>query len=238
MEKPNSMRSNRRSHWRLAILVAAVVLAAVAQGASAQGPERPWWETIPGFGHPDDQPQRASDDDPRRRSEVLDDLRTDATPWRSDVMIAAMEGAIERYEAIVSRGGWPTIPGTQPIRPEDNDERVALLYRRLASSGEWTRRPTQNLFGTDYSEGMEEAVRRFQENPAEIRVSGVFGQPPGVQLGGILQFALSGQLPRIHQKRVAGSRCSPEILLRAAGLPACFVLSARGAHRDQHEKSN
>ena len=48
---------------------------------------------------------------------------------------------------------------------------LALLYRRLSVSGEWKRRPQQSFFGTDYSEGMEEAVRRFQENQG-LRVTG------------------------------------------------------------------
>src|SRR5262249_21773643 len=101
----------------------------------------------------------------------LNDLRPDRTPLRSQEMIDALEAAIERYQAIVSKGGWPTIPGTQPIRPDDNDERVALLYRRLAISGEWKGKPSQSLFGYDYSEGMEPAVRRFQENTG-LRVTG------------------------------------------------------------------
>jgi murein L,D-transpeptidase YcbB/YkuD len=63
------------------------------------------------------------------------------------------------------------IPGNRPIRPEDNDDRVGLLYRRLAMSGEWRSRPTQTLFGIDYSEGLDTAVRRFQENNG-LRVSG------------------------------------------------------------------
>jgi murein L,D-transpeptidase YcbB/YkuD len=142
-----------------------------AQPAVAQ---EQWWEKT--FNR-SEAPRRtaAQDDEPRagagRQAQQLTDLRPGRVPLRSQEMIEALETAIERYQSIVSRGGWPTIPGTQPIRPEDNDERVALLYRRLAISGEWTRRPVQNLFGTDYSEGMEEAVRRFQENNG-LRVSG------------------------------------------------------------------
>src|SRR6516164_9142322 len=155
--KLNSMRSNRGSNWRLATLAAGLALTVMAPGVSAQGPERPWWEAIPGFGQPDSQPRRASDEDPRRRSEVLDDLRADATPWRSDVMIEALEGAVERYEAIVSRGGWPTVPGSRMIRPEDDDERVPLLRQRLMISGELRRSS-----GFGYGEDWEAAVRRFQ----------------------------------------------------------------------------
>ena len=169
------MRSNRGSNWRLATLAAGLALTVMAPGVSAQGPERPWWETIPGFGHPDSQPRRASDDDPRRRSEVLDDLRPDATPWRSDVMIQAMEGAIERYEAIVSRGGWPTVPGTRMIRPEDDDERMPLLRRRLMISGELRRQQAEGFFSSDQDE-IAAAVRRFQLHQG-LRVSGRVDKP-------------------------------------------------------------
>ena len=68
---------------------------------------------------------------------MLNDLRPDKVPLRSQEMVEALEDAIQRYQQIVSNGGWPAIPGTRPIRPEDNDERVGLLYRRLATSGEW-----------------------------------------------------------------------------------------------------
>jgi murein L,D-transpeptidase YcbB/YkuD len=133
-----------------------------------------WWEkSFPGFGGKAEKPHRTAHEDRRdgQKPPALNDLRPDRTPLRSQEMVDALEAAIERYQTIVTKGGWPTIPGTQAIRPEDNDERVALLYRRLSVSGEWKRRPQQSFFGTDYSEGMEEAVRRFQENQG-LRVTG------------------------------------------------------------------
>jgi L,D-transpeptidase YcbB len=148
---------------------------ASAQPASAQDQ---WWEKrFPGGGRSDAPRQAALDEQqqdfqqPKQNQQQLNDLRPDRTPLRSHEMIEALEDAIARYQAIVSKGGWPIIPGTQPIRPDDNDERVALLYRRLSVSGEWKTRPQQSLFGTDYSEGMEPAVRRFQENNG-LRVTG------------------------------------------------------------------
>ena len=62
----------------------------------------------------------------RARAEALNDLRPDATPFRSEAMVEALEAAIQRYQAIVADGGWPAIPGTRMIRPEDDDERVPL----------------------------------------------------------------------------------------------------------------
>ena len=146
---------------------AALTMAALASPALAQDTQ--WWESFPGFGRPEG-PRPAANDD-RRRPEALNDLRPDKVPLRSQEMVEALDGAIQQYQQIVSSGGWPAIPGTRPIRPEDNDERVGLLYRRLAASGEWRNRPSQSLFGIDYSEGLESAVRRFQENHG-LRVTG------------------------------------------------------------------
>lgn len=152
-------------------LVLALGLTAAAQSASAQ--DGAWWERrFPAAGGPDAPVQASHEEEPSpRQANQLNDLRPDRTPLRSQEMIDALENAIERYQAIVSKGGWPVIPGTQAIRPDDNDERVALLYRRLSISGEWKGRPQQSLFGVDYSEGMEPAVRRFQENNG-LRVTG------------------------------------------------------------------
>lgn len=158
----------------LALLLATTVPSAAQHGQ--------WWEKR--FSKPEAPRRAAHDDRPRvedrtyrtaygdRRSpHQLTDLRPDRTPLRSQDMIDALERAIEHYQAIVTRGGWPMIPGSRPIRPEENDERMALLYKRLAISGEWQGRPKQSLFGVDYSAGMEEAVRRFQENNG-LRVTG------------------------------------------------------------------
>jgi murein L,D-transpeptidase YcbB/YkuD len=142
-----------------------IALAGLASSAQAQE----WWESFPGFKRPEG-PRAAANED-RRRPDELNDLRTDRVPLRSQEMIDALEGAIQRYQQIVSNGGWPAIPGTRPIRAEDNDERMGLLYRRLAMSGEWRGRPSQSLFGIDYSDGLEAAVKRFQENNG-LRVTG------------------------------------------------------------------
>jgi murein L,D-transpeptidase YcbB/YkuD len=111
----------------------------------------------------------------RKLPEPLNDLRPDATPWRSEAMIEAFERAIQRYQQIADNGGWPTVPGTRMIRPEDDDERLPVLRRRLAASGELARLGTgSNSFAFDAE--TEAAVRRYQENNG-LRVSGRVDKP-------------------------------------------------------------
>jgi murein L,D-transpeptidase YcbB/YkuD len=170
------MRRSLGNKLVLTALAAGLATAMAATGTSAQGTDGRWWESVPGFGRPDGRPRRTSDDDnPRRRSEAIDDLRPDATPLRSDVMIGALEGGIQRYQGIVANGGWPTIPGTRMIRPEDDDERMPLLRHRLMISGELPRRQADG-FGFGFSEDLDIAVRRFQFNHG-LRISGRVDKP-------------------------------------------------------------
>ena len=130
-----------------------------------------WWESIPGFGKQGSSYRTASEE--RRKPEVLNDLRPDATPFRSEAMIGALEGAIARYQDIVANGGWPAIPGNRMMRPEDDDERVPLLRKRLAMSGELARAKGNSF---SFADDLEEAVRRYQENNG-LRVTGRVDKP-------------------------------------------------------------
>jgi L,D-transpeptidase YcbB len=161
--------AGRRAVTRAAWLAAGLALVALAPPAAAQNLQ--WWENLPGFGRQTG-PRQAAASEERRRPEPLNDLRPDRTPMRSQEMIEAMESAIQRYQAIVANGGWPSIPGARMIRPDDNDERVGILHQRLAISGDLKGKGAkQGLFGYDYSEDIETAVRRFQESSG-LRVTG------------------------------------------------------------------
>jgi L,D-transpeptidase YcbB len=162
------MRLSMGRTLALALLGTAAVMAFAPERASAQEADARWWEALPGFGRPESQPRRTSEEEPRRRSETIDDLRPDATPMRSDAMIEALEAAIQRYQRIVSNGGWPAIPGSRMIRPEDNDERMPLLRHRLMMSSELSRRSSD---GFGFGDDVETAVRRFQFNNG-LRVTG------------------------------------------------------------------
>ena len=122
---------DRPSAARLVCSGICFVLGLGLMTASTATAQDQWWErNFPAAaGRAEARP--AAHDGRKQQVEQLNDLRPDRTPLRSQEMIDALEAAIERFQTIVTKGGWPVIPGTQAIRPEDNDERVAMLYRRL-----------------------------------------------------------------------------------------------------------
>ena len=162
--------------WLSAVALVCLTIPGISDAATAQTADANWWENIPGFGTP-----RYSTDQRAPRAEravdPMDDLRADATPWRSDAMVEALERAIEHYQKIASTGGWPRIPGSRMIRPGDDDERVPVLKRRLAATGDLKGR--QGGFGYDsfsFDGELEAAVRHFQGRHG-LRVSGRVDQP-------------------------------------------------------------
>ncbi len=177
---------SRRTHWRAfdgglrTAVMAVIALALVASGAHAQAAEAEWWQGIPGFGSPGYQEGQTKGLRPERgdrQKETLDDLRPDETPWRSDVMLEAIDLALERYQRIADKGGWPSIPPGRIMRPGDGDDRVPALRRRLSVTGDLRSRDAYGGYESyDYDQELEAAVKRFQQRHG-LRVSGRADQP-------------------------------------------------------------
>src|SRR5262245_32547656 len=156
------------------IALTSLLVAANLPSAPASAQDSNWWEGINGFG-----PQsfsnkgRASERTPPK-PDAVNDLRPNDVPWRSDEMRDAMQAAIDRYEQIVNRGGWPIIPGNHMMRAGDEHDRVPLLRRRLRATGELTGGTSYDDYGFDST--LEAAVIRFQERNG-LRASGRVDQP-------------------------------------------------------------
>src|SRR5262249_21763674 len=133
----------------LAVVSLVLAFSMATTGAHAQGSLERWWESLPWLGNADN-----SQGDLK-----LEDLRSGSTPLRSEIMIEALEDAIERYQRIVSNGGWQTIPGAS-IRPDDDAVRMPRLRQRLTISGELPRRKSDSVGFFDDSAELHAALRR------------------------------------------------------------------------------
>lgn len=148
------------------VIGVAAIAVTMSTPVRAQAAQANWWEGITGYGAPDysSDKERARERERERAAREqteIDDLRPDPTPWLSDETIIAMRAAIDRYEHIVSRGGWPRVPEGRMLREGDDEERVAILRARLRASGDLQgRTPSYNKYAFD--DQLERAVERFQ----------------------------------------------------------------------------
>jgi murein L,D-transpeptidase YcbB/YkuD len=201
----------------LSLLVAALAWS----GSSAAAQDGNWYDGITGFGQPDYSGKRAELERAPPRQEVLNDLRPNEVPWRSDEMLAAMEQAIAVYEAVVNRGGWQPIPGNRMLRAGDSDERVAYLRRRLIATGELPRSASYNDY--DFDSGVEQAVVRYQERNG-LRASGRVDQPTLAALNISAEERLA-QLKLNHGRILELVQTPPEERYVLVNIPA-FQLEA------------
>ncbi|MDX2289433.1 MAG: L,D-transpeptidase family protein [Hyphomicrobiaceae bacterium] len=170
-------------------------LGGLALPAAAQAQDAAWWETIFGSGSPI---TRRPPNDRERRQVDLNDLRENATPWLSDVMLESTQSAIERYQLIVSQGGWPQVPGPRLMRPNDDDERVPLLRRRLRATGELSAK-SQYYDSYGFDGELEAAVIRFQSRNG-LKPSGRVDRPTFAALNVTAEMRLA-QL-RLNMRRI------------------------------------
>jgi L,D-transpeptidase YcbB len=96
-----------------------------------------------------------------RKTEELNDLRPDSTPWRSDAMLNAISAAIEHYQKIVDAGGWPLVPQGRMIREGDDDDRVPILRKHLRITGDLSAKSSY-YDSTTFDSELTEAVKHFQ----------------------------------------------------------------------------
>ncbi len=162
------------------------VLAALAGGASMAAAQtayadQPWWQEV----LQKSRRQRAAKPAAKaasRAPQIADDLRPGKTPWRSDVMLEAMDKAIGRYETMAREKVWPKIGRGRLLRVGDHDERIPIIRRRLYLGGELPERGYQ-AYRSDYvyDEWLDAAVRRFQAGHG-LRVSGFINRSTTAQL--------------------------------------------------------
>ena len=72
----------------------------------------------------------------------------------------SLKGALSQYKAIAGKKGWQQIPAGQSLRPGMRDERVAAIRHRLAVTGEY--HPKGSDESSLYDDHLAAAVQAFQ----------------------------------------------------------------------------
>ena len=84
-----------------------------------------------------------------------------------------LQNTLMRYRNLAEQGGWPVIPPGDRLRKGDRGERVGLLRKRLAISGDLDLPEPEDA--TVFDDALESAVRSFQRRHG-LEPDGVVGQ--------------------------------------------------------------
>ncbi len=77
-----------------------------------------------------------------------------------DELYRRMQAYLLQYRELAAAGGWPRVPGGPTLRPGHSDERLALMARRLAITGDLPADAVADL--AVYGGALEAAVKDFQ----------------------------------------------------------------------------
>lgn len=83
-----------------------------------------------------------------------------------------LQAYLAKYRDLAASGGWPVVPDGPTLRPGDRDERLPVLERRLAATGDLA--PGVLVDTSFYGGALESAVRAFQERHG-LDVDGIVG---------------------------------------------------------------
>jgi murein L,D-transpeptidase YcbB/YkuD len=87
-----------------------------------------------------------------------------------------LRGALPRYRAIATAGGWPRVPEGPTLREGDEDPRVALLRARLSLEGDLSGDLSDAAQEAEtFDPALSQAVRRFQERHG-LEADGLIGR--------------------------------------------------------------
>jgi L,D-transpeptidase YcbB len=127
------------------------------------------------------------------------------------------EQAIERYETIVARGGWPQVPAVKDLRLGERHPAVPNLRARLAASGDID----QNAVGNDvYDSYVQAAVRRFQARHG-LTVDGIVRESTRAALNVPAPTRLGQLKVNVTRLRALSTNLGPRYVV--ANIPAARI---------------
>jgi murein L,D-transpeptidase YcbB/YkuD len=138
-------------------------------------------------------------------------------PTLSPATAQATEQAVARYEAIVTRGGWPTVPVIERLRIGHRHASVMALRKRLLASGDLdTSSGTSDIFDSY----VEAAVRRFQARHG-ITIDGIVREPTYKALNVSAEQRLAQLRVNVPRLRTLSGHLAPRFV--TVNIPAAQV---------------
>ena len=83
-----------------------------------------------------------------------------------------LQKKLAEYRMIAQKGGWPSLPDGEVLKPDMVDKRIKMLRERLAVTGELQ---TENIENTVFDPHLAEAVKKFQQRH-NLLPDGVIGK--------------------------------------------------------------
>jgi murein L,D-transpeptidase YcbB/YkuD len=143
-------------------------------------------------------------------------------PTLSPSTVATTEQAIPQYEAIVARGGWPTVPPTERLRLGNRHPSVTPLRQRLAMVGDLE----SNAGVTDiFDSYVEAAVRRFQVRHG-ITSDGIVREQTFSALNIPAQYRLNQLKTNLVRLRSFSGNLGPRFVV--CNIPAAHIEAIEG----------
>jgi murein L,D-transpeptidase YcbB/YkuD len=138
-------------------------------------------------------------------------------PTVSAATAQTTDQAIERYAAIVGRGGWPHVPQVTVLRLGDRHPSVPELRARLTASGDID----PNAVGNDiYDSYVEAAVRRFQARHG-LTVDGIMREQTLAAINVPAPVRLAQLKVNVTRLRALAANLAPRYVV--ANIPAARI---------------
>ncbi len=160
--------------------------------------------------------------------------RTIHMPKASEPTVSAAtaqttDQAIDRYAAIIGRGGWPQVPSAGVLRLGDRHPSVTELRARLVASGDID----PHAVGNDiYDSYVEAAVRRFQARHG-LNVDGIIREQTLVALNVPATVRLAQLKVNVTRLRALSANLAPRYVV--CNLPAARIVAIeKGAAVSRH----
>lgn len=136
-----------------------------------------------------------------------------------------------RLRMIAARGGWPTLPAGETLKPGMQDARIPLLRERLVGSGDLSAQAAPETMADIYDNVLLAAVQRFQTRHG-LTADGAIGRDTLEQLNTPVEARIDTLRVNLDRARVLLRALPPRfVVVNIAGFQVYLIENGRVAWR-------